>query len=244
MQSYRVADLMNAPALIIAPSASLVTAQELMDRHKVRRLPVVEHGHLVGIITIGDLREAQPSVATTLSVYEWRALLDRVTVAEVMTRDPLVVTPDTPVLSAAQVLLSGKIGGLPVVEEGHVVGMITESDLFRLLIADLSGGALAPPPTIADVTTTPVMLYEDHAPPALICHHCGTLQPRHDPKELHAEDECVHCHYHLIRCDNCRFFDSVACMLDRPEHFDSIPGHTCTLFRYRLAQSALVEGGA
>jgi CBS domain-containing protein len=95
----------------------------------------------VGIVTSGDLRAAGPSAASTLSVYEWRALLEQATVAECMTRDPIVIAPDAPVLYAARQMLLHKISGLPVVEQGRIVGVITESDLFRLLIAESAGAA-------------------------------------------------------------------------------------------------------
>jgi CBS domain-containing protein len=139
MRQQYVAEWMSTPPLIIAPSMSLEAAQRLMQRQHVRRLPVVADGRLIGIITWGDLRAAQPSVATTLSVYESRALLDKVTVAACMTRDPLTVTPDAPVLDAAQLILDHKVSGLPVVADGSVVGVITESDLFRLLLSEAGG---------------------------------------------------------------------------------------------------------
>src|SRR5262249_42119795 len=82
-----------------------------------------------------------PSAATTLSVYEWRALLEQATIAECMTPNPIAITPDAPVLYAARQMLLHKISGLPVVVEGRVVGVITESDLFRLLIAESAGAA-------------------------------------------------------------------------------------------------------
>jgi CBS domain-containing protein len=138
MRQQHVAEWMSTPPLIVEPSTSLEAAQRLMQQRHVRRLPVVADGRLIGIITRGDLRAAQPSAATTLSVYEVRALLNKVTVAACMTRDPLTVAPDASVLEAAQLILDHKVGGLPVVADGGVVGMITESDLFRLLIAGAS----------------------------------------------------------------------------------------------------------
>src|SRR6476659_8906496 len=140
MRQQNVAEWMSSPPLIITPSMSLEAAQRLMQQQHVRRLPVVADGQLIGIITWGDLRAAQPSVATTLSIYEWRALLDKVTVAACMTRDPLTIAPDASVLEAAQLILDHKVSGLPVVSDGRVVGVITESDLFRLLLAEASDG--------------------------------------------------------------------------------------------------------
>lgn len=139
MHTYCVADWMSTPPIVIAPTLRLAEAQRLMERRRVRRLPVIEDGRLVGIVTWGDLRAAGPSAATTLSVHEWRALLEQATVAECMTRDPIVIAPDASVLYAARQMLLHKISGLPVVEEGRVVGVITESDLFRLLIAESAG---------------------------------------------------------------------------------------------------------
>jgi CBS domain-containing protein len=131
-----VAEWMSSPPVVVAPSMSLEAAQRLMQQLHVRRLPVVADGQLLGIITWGDLRAAQPSVATTLSIYEWRALLGKVTVAACMTRDPLTIAPNASVLEAAQLILDHKVSGLPVVADGGVVGVITESDLFRLLLSE------------------------------------------------------------------------------------------------------------
>jgi CBS domain-containing protein len=141
MHTYRVADWMSTPPIVVAPTVTLAEAQRLMEQRRARRLPVVDDGRLVGIVTLGDLRAAGPSAATTLSVHEWRALLEQATIAECMTRDPIAIAPDAPVLFAARQMLLHKIGGLPVVENGRVVGVITESDLFRLLIAESAGAA-------------------------------------------------------------------------------------------------------
>jgi CBS domain-containing protein len=136
MYTHRVEEWMTAPPIVIAPTTSLEEAQRLMDQHGVRRLPVVDAGRLVGIVTRGDLRAAQPSHATTLSVFEWRTLLSQVTVAECMTHNPVMIAPDASALAAAELMLARKIGGLPVVQGERVVGVISESDLLRLLIAD------------------------------------------------------------------------------------------------------------
>src|SRR5689334_4449813 len=141
MRQQHVAEWMSTPPLIVAPSTSLEAAQRLMQQRHVRRLPVVADGQLIGIITWGDVRAAQPSAATTLSVHEARALLGKVTVAACMTRDPLTIAPDASVLEAAQLILDHKVGGLPVVANGGVVGVITESDLFRLLITGAGDSA-------------------------------------------------------------------------------------------------------
>jgi CBS domain-containing protein len=141
MCQQSVADWMSTPPITVAPSTSLEAAQRLMRQRHVRRLPVVAEGQLIGIVTWGDLRAAQPSAATALSMHEWRALLDKVTVAACMTPDPLAVAPGASVLEAARLILDHHVGGLPVVAHGSVVGVITESDLFRLLFE--VGGAEA-----------------------------------------------------------------------------------------------------
>jgi CBS domain-containing protein len=94
----------------------------------------VDDGKLVGIITRGDVRGAEPSDATTLSIYELNYLLAKLTVAKIMTTNPITVTPDTPIREAARLMLEKKIAGLPVVEGARVVGIITESDIFRLVV--------------------------------------------------------------------------------------------------------------
>jgi acetoin utilization protein AcuB len=123
-----VRDKMNSEVITIAPDQNLRMARERMHKHRVRRLPVVEHGKLVGIVTDRDVRQAWASPATSLSVHELLYLLDHVTVAEVMTWKTFTVTADTPLVEAARLLHDHKIGGLPVVEGSAVVGMITETD--------------------------------------------------------------------------------------------------------------------
>ena len=89
----------------------------------------------MGIVTLGDLREARPSSSASLSIYELNYLIAKLTVSDVMTHDPYTVTPLTPMQKAAHLMLEHKVSGLPVVdEEGRPVGIITETDMFRMLI--------------------------------------------------------------------------------------------------------------
>jgi CBS domain-containing protein len=136
MHTQRVEEWMSAPPIVASPTTTIAEAQRLMEQHCVRRLPVVQDGRLVGIVSWGDLRAAQPSAATTLSVYEWCALLRQATIAGCMTHNPITIAPDAPVLEAARQMLAHKIGGLPVVTGGRLVGVISETDLLRLLLAD------------------------------------------------------------------------------------------------------------
>ena len=89
----------------------------------------------MGIVTLGDLREARPSPAAGLSVYELNYLLAKLTVGQVMTHNPFTVTPDTPIERVARIMLERKVSGLPVVDEQErPIGVITESDIFRMLL--------------------------------------------------------------------------------------------------------------
>jgi CBS domain-containing protein len=213
MRTSYVADWMSTPPILVRSSTSLAEAHHIMEHHHVRRLPVVEHGRLIGIVSWGDLRAAQPSIATTLSVYEWRARRARATGAECVSCDPGTIAPEATVLDAARLMLERKIGGLPVVLDGHMVGMITESDLFRLLIAEATGAERAEDERVV-----------------LACWHCGALLRRRSFTMLGPNDMCWQCHYHLHRCENCRHFDGIACMLDRPERQSAVPGQHCETF--------------
>jgi acetoin utilization protein AcuB len=105
-----------------------------MQDNDIRRLPVVEHGRVVGIVTWGDIREASASDATSLTVFELAYLLKKLLVGKIMTPRPITVTPTTTISRAAQLMMEHKIGGLPVVENGKLVGILTESDIFRMLV--------------------------------------------------------------------------------------------------------------
>ncbi|MEE8440264.1 MAG: CBS and ACT domain-containing protein [Spirochaetia bacterium] len=123
----------------LTESNTVADAQSLMDREKIHRLPVInEQKKLVGIVSKADLLEAAPSPATTLSVYEMNNLLAKLTIDEIMSRDVLTVTSETVVEDAARLLVDKNIGGLPVMAGETLVGIVTESDLFRLFI-DLFG---------------------------------------------------------------------------------------------------------
>lgn len=134
-----VRDCMTPNPRTARPDTTLDEALHLMRRLKIRRLPVLQTGELVGIVTWTDLMRASPSPASSLAVWEIPALLQKVSVSEAMTEDPIVIEPDVPVEEAARTLRERKIGGLPVVQEGKLVGIVTESDLFDALIFLLGG---------------------------------------------------------------------------------------------------------
>jgi len=133
MNTQIVRDWMTPNPITITPQTTLPEAHRLMLEHRVRRLPVINKGKLVGIVTLGDIREARPSDATTLSIYELNYLLDKLTAKEFMTHDPITVSPDAAIGEAAGLMIEHKIGGLPVAEDGELIGIITETDLCRLL---------------------------------------------------------------------------------------------------------------
>lgn len=134
-----VKDWMTGNVISIAPNTAISSAHQVMRENDIRRLPVVEDGKLVGIVTIGDVREASPSDATTLSIWELNYLWAQLTVEKVMTRNVLTVHPETPILDAAEVMLEHKVSGIPVVDDKNAIkGIITESDIFRMLVRSRS----------------------------------------------------------------------------------------------------------
>lgn len=110
-------------------------AQALMRRERIHRLPVLSQDkRLVGIVSEKDLLYASPSPATTLDVYEMANLLSKLKVEKVMTKDVVTVTQETLLEDAARIMVDSNIGGLPVMSDGHLVGIVTESDIFKLFI--------------------------------------------------------------------------------------------------------------
>lgn len=132
-----VRDRMTRDVVTIPSTTTILEAQKIMRESRVRRLPVVDEGKLVGIVTYNDLLEASPSKATTLSRFELTYLLSKMTVAEIMTPNVITVSPDVPIEEAALIMQKHQIGGLPVTEEGKVVGIITESDIFEVFVETL-----------------------------------------------------------------------------------------------------------
>jgi acetoin utilization protein AcuB len=131
---------MSKKPITTTTDTSVSDALNLMHEKKVHRLPVLDpKGKMVGIVSEGDLLYASPSPATSLNVWELHALLAKLKVDKVMTRKVITVTEDTPVEEAARVMVENKIGGLPVLREKALVGIITESDLFKVFIS-LFGG--------------------------------------------------------------------------------------------------------
>lgn len=134
LKDILVREWMSDGPVTITPKTPIATAHQIMTENSIRRLPVVDKGQLMGIVTIGDVREAKPSDATALSIWELNYLWSQILVQDVMTRDVFTVGPDEPLINAARIMLEEKISGLPVVQGDHLVGIITESDVFRMLV--------------------------------------------------------------------------------------------------------------
>lgn len=135
LTDFVIREWMTPSVITVAPDTPITQAHDIMQSHNIRRLPVVENNRLVGIVTIGDVREASPSGATTLSIWELNYLWSQLQVKNVMTRKVLTVHANEPLINAARIMLEHKVSGLPVVDdEMHVVGIITESDLFRMMV--------------------------------------------------------------------------------------------------------------
>jgi CBS domain-containing protein len=135
LENELVMKWMTSPVVTVSPTDTISSAHQVMKERAIRRLPVIENDRLVGIITIGDVREASPSDAISLSIWELNYLWARLTVEKTMTRNPLTIKPDDTIIQAAQVMLEHKVGGLPVVDTaGKLLGILTESDIFRMLV--------------------------------------------------------------------------------------------------------------
>ena len=138
-----VGERMSHPVLTITADIPVQDALARMKRDHVRRYPVVDkNGKLVGIVTENDLINASPSQATTLSVWEISYLLSKITIERVMTAKVITTTPDTTVEKAASIMTDSHISSLPVMQGDRLVGIITETDLFHILLEML--GARAP----------------------------------------------------------------------------------------------------
>ncbi len=133
----RIRDVMTRNPITVDQDTLVLDAQKIMKQSNIRRLPVVEKGKLVGIITQHDLLEASPSPATSLSIHELNYLLSKMQVKEIMKKNPITLTPDTPFEEALKIGQQKKIGSFPVLEDGKLVGITTESDVVRFLISAL-----------------------------------------------------------------------------------------------------------
>ena len=129
-----VGERMSRPVISVSPDAPINEVLAMFRKEHIRRAPVIKNGKLLGMVSDSDLLNASPSSATTLSVWELNYLISKVTVKDVMTKKVITVDKDTPIEEAARIMADTKIGGLPVTSAGKVVGMITETDLFKIFL--------------------------------------------------------------------------------------------------------------
>jgi len=129
-----VGERMSRPVISVSPDAPIHDILVMFKKEHIRRAPVMKDGKLVGIISQGDLLNASPSPVSTLSIWEMNYLLSKVTVKRVMSKKVTTVDIDTPIEEAARIMADTKIGGMPVMSNGKVVGMITETDLFKIFL--------------------------------------------------------------------------------------------------------------
>jgi len=135
MKQELVSDWMTKDVITITPETTLKEAHDIMKNKNIRRLPVVLQGKVVGIVTLGDIRGAEPSQASSLSVWEVNDLLAKLKINEIMTRNPVTIHENVSIGDAAKVMLERKFSSMPVVDDAeHLVGIITESDIFRLVV--------------------------------------------------------------------------------------------------------------
>ena len=130
-----VRERMSRNPVTITSDMPITDALRVMRQNQVRKLPVLDQdGRMVGIVSEKDLLYASPSPASSLSIYEMHYMLSRLSVTELMTTDVITISPDVPLEEAARIMTDNKIGGLPVMENGELVGIITETDIFKVFL--------------------------------------------------------------------------------------------------------------
>lgn len=130
-----VGERMTQPVISVSPDTPIQEALVILRENRVSRLPVIDKkGKLIGIVSEDDLLHAAPSDATSLSVWEINYLVSKITVERVMSAEVITVTEDTPLEEAARLMADHRVGGLPVMRGKKVVGLITQTDLFRVFL--------------------------------------------------------------------------------------------------------------
>ena len=134
-----ISDIMTTNVVTIPSNTSISDAKRIMEAHRFQRLPVVDKGKLVGIVTARRLESVSPSKATSLTVWELTYLLNTTPVKEIMEKNVITVSPDTTAEEAVALAQSHKVGTLVVLEDNHVVGIVTTNDFFYKIINPVLG---------------------------------------------------------------------------------------------------------
>ncbi len=145
---------MTSTLVTVSPSLPIMDALAMMNREKIRHMPVVEKYKLVGIVTKNDLLNASPSKATTLTMWEINSLLSKITIKDVMSSPVITTLEDTPIEEAARIMVDNQISCLPVMRGNELVGIITETDLFKIFM-ELMGARNRGVRLTAEVQDTP-----------------------------------------------------------------------------------------
>lgn len=135
-EEHYVRDWMTPDPVTITTTTTVKEAHWIINSKRIRRLPVLdENGKLVGIVSWGDVREARPSDATSVSIFEVEHVLARMPVEKIMSKNPYTIDPDASVGEAARLMHTHRITSLPVLEDDKIVGIITVSDVLRMVAA-------------------------------------------------------------------------------------------------------------
>ncbi|HEC23443.1 MAG TPA: CBS domain-containing protein [Chloroflexi bacterium] len=138
LEKYLVKDWMTPDPITITSQTTVLEAEQVIRRHRIRRLPVVDDGKLVGIVSWGDVREALPSDITSLSTVDIYHMLSYMPVSEIMSANVITIGPEEPIGKAAWLMTEYRISSLPVMDGERLVGIISATDLLRLL-TELTG---------------------------------------------------------------------------------------------------------
>ncbi len=144
LKNIQVADWMSEGVLAVEVFDSIAVARQVMAKHRVNQLPVLDNDNLIGIVTDRDIRDAYPTSMMINRTEEIDKFAEKITVEEVMTRDIFVVRPETPLDKAVSLLRKHRIGSLPVVKNKQLVGIVTRSDILDFVLSSNGKRARAP----------------------------------------------------------------------------------------------------
>jgi acetoin utilization protein AcuB len=134
MTTKQVKDWMTSEVITVSSHCPLPDAYWLMIENKIRRLPVMDNSKLIGIVTLENLRRINPISIAGLDILQINNMLAKLPVRQLMTENPITIFPDAPLIDAARMMLEHKISALPVLDGNKLVGIITESDIFRAFV--------------------------------------------------------------------------------------------------------------